>query len=537
MILYRVGAPFSAAEEDSLDGLDIEFREIPWSASQVQDALELDSLQAGSLQPNYFDEDEDIAAALLSRGGWIGVAVFATINRLVGRVLIDQDPDTAYSWPAIAPESFGRGGWVQITLDLGGRFRIRELRLRPTADHPEHFLEGLSLGISDRGFQATNSVITFPVLAEVRENADPEISLVLNSPVSTEAVQLQVHRLTPKEIAIADLELYGGGYVRQATYESDVIDLGTIASWGEIRWSGRQDPQARVDIRTRSGSDPQPEVYWEIRPEQLDSVQFLGGGGDLNLTEYKRQYGRLPNLFKPQPGNRISPDTDNWSFWSSLYSFDDPGVDIVSPGPRQYLQIRADFSSTIEDGGKIDYIEFRASAPPLVRGLVGEIYPVATPIGEATQFTYFLNPTIYPGDGGFDGLEISTPSGVVSVDSLRIDAFDHQDFSWTRTEDGLGFEILLPRRLEPTDSGVLVEVVFTAPVLREVGTTFPGRAFDTARPLEVRQQVSAGNAADEVESDQLSVRTALSGSLLYSPEFEPNPFTPNGDGVNAGLLT
>ena len=69
-------------------------------------------------------------------------------------------------------------------------------------------------------------------------------------------------------------------------------------------------------------------------------------------------------------------------------------------------------------------------------------------------------------------------------------------------------------------------------MLREVSTPFAGRIFDTERPREVRQQVSAGDALAEVDSDQLTVQAPLSASLLFSPLFEPNPFTPNGDGVN-----
>ena len=41
-----------------------------------------------------------------------------------------------------------------------------------------------------------------------------------------------------------------------------------------------------------------------------------------------------------------------------------------------------------------------------------------------------------------------------------------------------------------------------------------------------------GNATNEIEGDRLSVRTALSESLVFSPRISPNPFTPNGDGVN-----
>jgi flagellar hook assembly protein FlgD len=48
----------------------------------------------------------------------------------------------------------------------------------------------------------------------------------------------------------------------------------------------------------------------------------------------------------------------------------------------------------------------------------------------------------------------------------------------------------------------------------------------------VRQRVIPGNAADEIESERLSVTAAIGESLLYSPRISPNPFTPNGDGIN-----
>ena len=251
VVVYRVGSPFSEAEKDSLEGIGIDFEEIPWSASQLQEALEPDSLKAGSLQPNYFDEDEDIAATLLTRDGWVGVKNFANVDRLLGQVLVDQDPATAHTWPAIAPESFnvatGFSNEVrnteQVTFDLGGRFLVREVRLRPSPEFPEHFLEWIQIGVSDRGFHAGNSVPDFPAIAEVKENTEPEIRVVLDSPVSTEAIQLRVLRQTPKEIGIADFELYGGGFVSRASYESDIIALDDIASWGEIRSSGTARPR------------------------------------------------------------------------------------------------------------------------------------------------------------------------------------------------------------------------------------------------------------------------------------------------------
>ena len=370
-------------------------------------------------------------------------------------------------------------------------------------------------------------------MLEVKENTEPEVTLRLDPPVTTSALQVLIFRQTPKEIGLADFEVYGGGFVGRASYQTDVIAMEDAASWGEIRWSGRRDPDARVEIRTRTGSDPQPEVYWEARPEQQDSVRFLQGGGGLTLTEYKRQYGGLTDVLKPElPEDRISHDSDNWSFWSSPYAFDRPGVDIVSPSPRQYFQLAVDFSSTVEHGSRIDNVEFMVSVPPAVYRLLGEVTPAVTGIGEVTRFTYHIRPTIRSGNRGFDGVEISAPSGVASVDSLRMGGVDQPGFSWRMRADGFGFEVDLPRRLQPADSGSVLEVVFSAPVLREVGAVFNGRVFDTARPQEVRQRIVPGNATDAFESDGLAVKTSLSGSLLFSPRVSPNPFTPNADGVN-----
>ena len=534
-ILFRIGTPFTAAEKDSLEGIGLDFQEVDWSTALHVDAVELDSLQAGSLQPNYFDEDEDIASTLLSREGRVYIDIRrggSHPNSLIGQVLLDEDSSTGYTWAELAAESLNRDIWEKLTLSLGGLFLVREVRFRTEPDKPEQFLQRFTIGVA-READLAGGRVRLPVIKEVSENTEAEVSVFLDPPVTTGYLQLLIYRQTTKQVGIADFELYGGGFVGNASYESEVFELDNIASWGEMRWSGRQDPHARVDIRTRSGSDRHPEIYWESRPEQQDSVRFLQGGGDLEFGEYRRQYGRLSDVLKPvEEKDRVSPDRENWSTWSSPYGFEKSRAGIVSPSPRQYFQIRTDFASTIEGGGKLDYLEFKASVPPAVRGLAGEIFPIETEIGEATPFTYFIKPTIRTGDSGFDAVEISTPSGVVSVDALRMDETDQEEFAWSLFEDGLGFEVVLPRPLQPADSGTLIEIDFRAPVLREVGTLFAGKVFDTTRPHEVRQRILPGEAAAEIESERLSVTTSLSGSLVFSPLVSPNPFTPNGDGIN-----
>ena len=547
VIIYRVGTPFTAVEKDSLQNLEIDFREIEWSFSALEKGLELDSLSAGSLQPNFFDEDENIARTALIRGGWISVNITGQENTLLSQVLLDGDPNTAYVWPeavGIAKRS------ARVTLDLGGQFLVKKVRFRPLVENPGRFIEDFGVGFGNalRNTSCGQCIANLPLaniqkpeglaLAQrISENTDPEVTALLEPPdgLATRFLQLEISRVNTKAIELAEFEVFGGGFVNQASYLSDVIELEDVASWGAITWSGRQAPNARIDIRTRTGADPQPDIFWQARPEQQDSIKYLQGGGTLNAGAYKSSYDRLPNVFKPVDElNRVSPDAENWSFWSSLYDFATPGVDVVSPSSRQYIQLSANFTSTTDNGGKIDYIEFKASVPPAVRAIVGEIFPPQTNIGELTHFTYFIKPTIRAGDQGFDSVEIATPSGFTSVDSLRIEGINiHPDeFTWTRHEDDLGFEVKLPRKLGTADSGVVLEVVFNAPVLREVGTFFDGRVFDSTKPHEVRQQIVPGNAADEAESELLSVRTAVGQSLLFAPRVSPNPFTPNNDAIN-----
>ena len=542
VILYRVGTPFTTAEKDSLQNLGIDFREIDWSFSELEEGLELDSLSAGSLQPNFFDEDEDIARTALSRGGEVHITVFAHENSLVGQVLLDGDPSTAYVWEEAVGVSSRR---ARVTLDLGGQFLVKKVSFRPLAENPGRFLESFSIGVTNVPFE-TFRIPTLPAVniqkpggaapaLKIDENTDPDVTVLLNPPDGVEIrfLQLDIRRVTPKAIELAEFEVFGGGFVNRASYVSDVIELDDLASWGAIAWSGRQDPNARIDIRTRTGTDLQPDIFWEARPEHQDSIKYLQGGSTLTAKDYKARYDRLPDVFKPaDERNRVSPDTEHWSFWSSPYDFDQPGADVASPSSRQFIQLGADFTSTTEDGGKIDYIEFKASVPPAVRGIVGEIFPPETQIGAVTQFTYFIKPTIRAGDQGFDSVEIATPSGFTSVDSLRLEGVNQVDFTWTSQPDGLGFEVQLPRKLGPTDSGAVLEVVFKAPVLREVGTFFDGRVFDSAKPHEVRQQIEPGNAADEAESEQLSVHTSVGRSLLFAPRVFPRIFTPNNDAIN-----
>ena len=247
MVVYRIGTPFTRTAFAARHRY-----EIAWSIARA-DAVESDSLRAGSLQP--VDENEDVAATLLSRGGWV-TADLGYFSRDPGlHVMVDGDPATAWTWPRVFPESFASFHlyFWGVTLGLGGEFLVREVAFRPLSDRPDHYLENFQVQVRAKGEGEYGRYAGFLTVAEVKENAEPDVRMTLDPPVTSEEVRLQFIRHSPKEVGIADIEVYGGGFLREAFYESEVIEMEDLASWGEIHWGGRRDSQARV--RTRTGDD------------------------------------------------------------------------------------------------------------------------------------------------------------------------------------------------------------------------------------------------------------------------------------------
>lgn len=121
--------------------------------------------------------------------------------------------------------------------------------------------------------------------------------------------------------AFAEMEIYGRGFAPQATYESQVIDLGREVNFGQVRlavskWrkDGEQllpsDGPTRAQVEIRTGRDDTPTAYFG----------FDDLGAHVEVT--KRQWDRLIPLETRGAtiavGFRgpVAEDLQNWSFWS-----------------------------------------------------------------------------------------------------------------------------------------------------------------------------------------------------------------------------
>ena len=322
---------------------------------------------------------------------------------------------------------------------------------------------------------------------------------------------------------IAEVEIYGEGFVNRASYVSKMFDLEEPAILGAMRWQGRKDPEARIDIHSRSGKTLDPNVYWRNTGRGDELSRFDENGKLLDAKGYAG--------LKTGEAAEITYDTENWSFWSPPYEFADSlGTSVISPSPNNVFQFRVDFQPDALQGGEVDFVEFSVTKPPLAQNVVGEVYPPEVPLGEISQFTYAVSPTMTPDHSGFDQIEIAAPFGFAGVDSVRATGL----VDWSvevESPDSTLFSVKLSPRREAGDLGGLVEVYFRAPVLR-YGTPFDGWVRDSERPLELAQRINPGNAAPEFVSETLSVRTSLSPRLLADLLVEPRVFSPNGDGVN-----
>ena len=383
---------------------------------------------------------------------------------------------------------------------------------------------------STRLYRSTNDP-AFTILRQTTENLDVVVDF--RFPLRHER-WVAIRAFNPlRDWEIAEFEVYGEGYVRKAVYLTHILDFGHPVSWGKIRWAGEFPPDTGVKIRTRTGNDPDPDIFWK-----KNSIT-----GDLEEITF--------GTYKLLPVNTRQPpiyDTDNWSFWSPPYDFEaglrdltraadawKDGIPLLSPSPSRYLQFHVALYSTRNEAPQLQALWLQFAQSPSASQIVGEIWPIDVVSFEPQTFTYVVKPEFQEGDAGFDRLEILTYTTADTVRSVKVNGpeIDLEAFPPEILSDRI--IVALPKLQDAEeDSRKQVEVSFDAAVLR-FGAEFKGWVFNSDDPSRLKQQVEPGNATFRYAGDGLSVRTVVGGDLLVFVETSPNPFTPNGDGINDEL--
>ena len=497
----------------------------PWSESGTLSSIDVAKVP-GAIRPFSTESGENLIASMGERQGDITslVSIYTLpANWLDDRVrIVDGDSTTAFVHPPRI--NFFRGpGFFYTTpmfFDLGAPFPIEEIRFATRADHPGHKIRQFRLSIND-GREASKDEkgnLVWTLIHDEKDNLSPVVELDIEPQI---ARHVYLHPLEVGETwEVAEFEVYGQGFVPQASFRSDPIDLGRASSLGRIWWNGQLDPAAKIVIQSRSGRDDQPEIYWRKTWVGGEEVPFGANGRPMS----RQSYEAMPQNVQ----GRVTQDLENWSVWHT-YEYADglAGSRMLSPSPRQYVQLRIAFFSARLEGGQIDSLFFEFSQPPVVSEAIGEIYPPFVESADPVRFTYAVRTRLEAEQSGFNVLEVHTPARLEAIHEVRIDrAVVHFTPSFDPA-DPHQFAVQFDRI---DQDQTLLEVDFDARVLN-YGTTFSGAVLDADRD-EVPQSVIPGDAMSELLSDALDVRTQLKGRLLSAVQVVPNPFSPNGDGVN-----
>ncbi|RKY73630.1 MAG: hypothetical protein DRQ24_02065 [Candidatus Latescibacterota bacterium] len=457
-------------------------------------------------------------------------------NKQMAALLADGKQDT------ISFNYFNRPGksnyGVSIYIDLGAPYPVDEISFYPLcreklplkvqqemgseslARHEDCYMKGYELWAHDGGPGNRD------------EWGRPEYHLLDNVPTNTERVvvnqnfppqhirYIKLRCLSQMPFEIDQIEVRGEGYLRQATFTSDIIDLGDIANFGRISWTAEEEPGSQVRIYTRNGRDKTTKIYYMIN--DIGELEPLAEDTD---EKNRRKWARLPDEAK----GPVVDDTENWTMWSSPY--DSSGQPFIALGPRQFFQIKVVMESEMAvTRALVDSVCVEYSQPTMARSLWGEIEPrTNVDLGQKYLFRYKVTPVIGQNDIGFDSIQIRTPIEA-SVETVKVGGQVIPSEQYTASGEKNLLTVRLLNRKIVTDQDVL-ELDFNCAILA-FGTVFEGMAFASWKEHLLGQRVEVRRMED------LSVRGSVEslGRVLGGVETLPNPFTPNGDGKNDTVL-
>ena len=211
------------------------------SWEQMGTLVSIDSAtDPGWIQPRRTDPDENLSLEAVDRSG--GISTPQPSVRQAGdlNAMIDGDANTVFDG------SRARQVGGNMDLDLGETFGgVERIVFYPSPDFNDKFLRGYEVYINDGAAESrVGGTLQWRLVEKAEKNADSTVRVRISSQYVR---YIRVVFTTPLPWEIAELEVYSRGFVPQATYTSNVIDLGDLANFGPLSWSAQEDEQAQDD--------------------------------------------------------------------------------------------------------------------------------------------------------------------------------------------------------------------------------------------------------------------------------------------------
>lgn len=358
--------------------------------------------------------------------------------------------------------------------------------------------EGSSLRIDLQAIRVVNRVVmrTFPnnspnfrvrgysifvgldtlTMKKVKQVAENELATTNDffDPDTARYVQIVVDRQDPSltnpfSTTFGEIEVYGIGYLSRGRFTSRVRDAGQQVNWGTAGWRAVTPPGTMVTMQFRTGDVP-----------------------TVNNT---------------------------WSEWSPEVFTPDSLFEVFEP--RRYLQYRINLYTFSTETPRVEEATVRYDTTLVAQNARASLNPQVTQILKDVQVRYDINVEASSRSTGIDTVVIFTDLPVL-VSGVTIDG-QHANH---RVDFRTGRVVISLATTLNRSSTLSVFLRFT-PFLLE--NRFPSMIISKANPSNpqrVNTTVSGGT-----ESWTL-LTTGVPEQIIVEAQADPNPFTPNGDGLN-----
>ena len=339
-------------------------------------------------------------------------------------------------------------------------------------------------------------------------------------------------------VNLAELQLFGSGFLPGVSLESDPIRLPGSQNLTEIEWQAETPPGTKVVMQTKTGDVLIPDtLYYHIDGSLI-------GRGEPGSKKY---YGRA---FKKFQGEKvvIFEEGPEWSPLSALYE-DHTGSAITSPAPRRIIKIRATLLSDDPDTAATLKSVVLKFSDPVARRLLGEIMPTRVEaLGVERPFSLYVGVDTL--EQAFDELLLQAPVGMVLGASAdvedRVQLFAGQVSELETLEEDPGAYRV--GELDVLRFGDSLHVKF--PVIESdvevLRLDFPATLYSAGGQIAVSlrlaqeefwQRVDVGDVLPAVESNALTVVALPRNKELFQGlRVDPRVATPNGDGINEEVV-
>ena len=384
-----------------------------------------------------------------------------------------------------------------------------------------------------------------------------------------------------------EIEQFAGS--ARAAYESQFpLDVaGDPVNWGKVRWRGhRHGRDGDVRIQFRVGNTLDTHLYARrLGPGLADTQDETGQPLDL-FSWIKIPEGRVPE--RELQYNELGVDLGDdgllgWSFWSAPFKLADArideslpesewknaGVQLPLPGGTRYLQFRIFFDSAQHSAALLDFIEFDYAAPLVSGGSSRRFSPrglpwvrrrrsatlsgrfskrakrppstaLRSPCPARTRAWTPCASTAKPGlrwlrawgptrwATSIPPASLQPPAAPTAWDSLPSAS------SPIRTPARPNCTSSCPGWGPSTSSSTRASRLSSAPSCSAAQKKFTCSVWNDSDPTVefIPQPAEDGDATPDIATNALLVVADAIDHIVRPPQIAPNPFTPNGDGLN-----